>query len=177
MKSMIEHLAQYAAYHRDPRNIRTHLVGIPIIFMAVGILLSRPVVEVAGVPLTLAWAVSALAALFYLRLDLRYGVVMSALTALSAWVGGLVAALDTTLWLEIGLGLFVGGWIVQFVGHFYEGRKPAFFDDLLGLLVGPLFVTAEIANALGLRLEVRDAVEAIAGRPAHRRGRAAPISG
>jgi uncharacterized membrane protein YGL010W len=26
--------------------------------------------------------------------------------------------------------------VIQFIGHWYEGRKPAFVDDLIGLLVG-----------------------------------------
>lgn len=31
MKTLIDHLSQYADYHRDPRNIRTHFVGVPMI--------------------------------------------------------------------------------------------------------------------------------------------------
>jgi uncharacterized membrane protein YGL010W len=46
-------------------------------------------------------------------------------------------------WLGWGLGFFVVGWIVQFIGHYYEGRKPAFVDDLTGLLVAPMFVVLE----------------------------------
>lgn len=42
MKTLVDHLSQYANYHRDPRNIATHFVGIPMIVLAVTILLSRP---------------------------------------------------------------------------------------------------------------------------------------
>ena len=35
------------------------------------------------------------------------------------------------------------------VGHWWEGRKPAFVDDLVGLLVGPMFVVAEWLFAAG----------------------------
>ena len=45
MKNLVEHLSQYASYHRDPRNIATHFVGIPMIVVAVTVLLSRPGVE------------------------------------------------------------------------------------------------------------------------------------
>ena len=31
MKSLVDHLSQYAAYHRDPRNIASHFIGIPLI--------------------------------------------------------------------------------------------------------------------------------------------------
>ena len=47
------------------------------------------------------------------------------------------------------MGFFVVGWVIQFIGHYYEGRKPAFVDDLVGLLVGPMFVIAEALFALG----------------------------
>ncbi|MFP3617105.1 Mpo1-like protein, partial [Paraburkholderia sp. SIMBA_050] len=80
-----------------------------------------------------------------LRLDLRFGVVMTALFALGLWAAQTLALLPTAQWLGIGIGAFVVGWIVQFVGHWFEGRKPAFVDDLVGLIVGPLFVVAEVA--------------------------------
>ena len=34
------------------------------------------------------------------------------------------------------LGLFVVGWIFQFIGHAYEGKRPEFFKDLRFLFVG-----------------------------------------
>jgi uncharacterized membrane protein YGL010W len=37
-------------------------------------------------------------------------------------------------------GLWVVAWIAQFYGHYVEGAKPAFLDDLLFLSIGPLFV-------------------------------------
>ena len=53
------------------------------------------------------------------------------------------AAQTTGTWLALGIGLFFVGWVIQFIGHIFEGRKPAFVDDLIGLVVGPLFVVAE----------------------------------
>lgn len=163
MKTLVDHLSQYAEYHRDRRNIATHFVGIPLIVLAVAELLSRPGLEVAGLWLSPAALVAAAAAIFYLRLDLRYGLLMSALLLLSLWFGAVLAVQSTTLWLSVGVALFVIGWIIQFVGHYYEGRKPAFVDDLMGLLVGPLFVVAELGFMLGLRKDVEQAVEERAG--------------
>lgn len=163
MKTLVEHLSQYAEYHRDRRNIATHFVGIPLIVLAVAELLSRPGLELAGLWLSPAVLVAAAAAIFYLRLDLRYGLLMSALLLLSLWFGAALAVQSTTLWLSVGVALFVIGWIIQFVGHYYEGRKPAFVDDLMGLLVGPLFVVAELGFMLGLRKDVEQAVEERAG--------------
>lgn len=163
MKTLIDHLAQYAAYHRDRRNIASHFVGIPMIVLAVTVLLARPAVEVAGLWLSPATLVALAAALFYLRLDLRFGLLMSALLGLCLWAAANLASQPTGLWLGSGIGLFVLGWVIQFVGHYYEGRKPAFVDDVMGLVIGPLFVVAEAAFLLGMRREVEQAVVQRAG--------------
>ena len=48
MRTLIDHLSNYADYHRDRRNILTHLVGVPLIVSAVAILLSRPALDVVA---------------------------------------------------------------------------------------------------------------------------------
>jgi uncharacterized membrane protein YGL010W len=158
MRSLTDHLSNYADYHRDRRNIATHFVGIPVIVLSIAALLSRPAVDVGGLPLSPALAAIAGTCVFYLRLDLRYGVTMTALMGLAAAFGAHVATWSTTAWLATSLGMFVGGWAMQFVGHFFEGRKPAFVDDLVGLVVGPLFVVAEAGFAAGLRSELHDEI-------------------
>ncbi|MBP6897998.1 MAG: DUF962 domain-containing protein [Pseudacidovorax sp.] len=168
MKTLTEQLSTYAGYHRDPRNIATHFIGIPMIVLAVVVLLSRPGFMLAGLSLTPAVIASLLAMAYYLRLDLRFGAVMGALLALALWFGDWAAALPTAQWLTVGVGGFVVGWAFQFVGHWYEGRKPAFVDDLMGLLIGPLFVVAEAAFMLGLCQTLRQAVEQRAGPVRHR---------
>ena len=72
MKTLTDQLAQYAAYHRDRRNIATHFVGIPMIVVAVATLLSRPGLDAAGW-LTPALLVTGLTVAYYLLLDLRFG--------------------------------------------------------------------------------------------------------
>lgn len=163
MKSLVDHLSQYAAYHRDPRNIASHFVGIPLIFVAVAVLLSRPGWPVGPVLVSPALLVAVASAWFYLRLELRLGVLMTVLLGLAVWLGQVLAAQSTSMWLGSGLGMFVVGWVIQFVGHYYEGRKPAFVDDLTGLIVGPLFVVVEAGFLLGLRGELKRAIEERAG--------------
>jgi uncharacterized membrane protein YGL010W len=48
------------------------------------------------------------------------------------------------------LGLFIAGWVLQFVGHAIEGNKPAFFGNPLYLLVGPLWLLRRLGAALGI---------------------------
>jgi uncharacterized membrane protein YGL010W len=159
MKTLTEQLTQYAAYHRDRRNVMTHFVGIPMIVVAVTILLARPSFTVGDWFITPALIVATLLTLYYLKLDLRYGLVMGVLLALSLAVAGEVADAPYATWLGSGIGLFVVGWIIQFVGHHYEGRKPAFLDDIMGLAIGPLFVVAEAGFLLGLRKDVEASIE------------------
>ena len=170
MKTLTERLTDYAAYHRDPRNIATHFVGIPMVVVAVTTLLSRPVLGVMGpVPLSLAVLAAVASALFYLRTELRFGLLMSALLVPAVALGAWLASLSTAVWLGTGVGLFAVGWVFQFVGHYhYEHRKPAFVDDLVGLLVGPMFLVAEVGFALGLLGPVRQRIEARVG-PTHLR--------
>ncbi|MCE4056121.1 Mpo1 family 2-hydroxy fatty acid dioxygenase [Pseudomonas sp. Au-Pse12] len=172
MKSLVDHLSQYAAYHRDPRNIASHFIGIPLIVVAVAVLLSRPAWSMAGLSWSPALLLALAASVFYLRLELRLGVLMTVLMGLSVWLGQVLAAHGTGLWLSCGLGLFVIGWVIQFIGHYYEGRKPAFVDDLSGLIVGPLFVVAELAFLLGLRHDLKQAIEQRSGPVALRHKKA-----
>jgi uncharacterized membrane protein YGL010W len=171
MKSLVDHLSQYAAYHRDPRNIASHFIGIPLIFVAVAVLLSRPGWPVGAILISPALLVAVASAWFYLRLELRLGVLMTLLLGLAVWLGQALAAQSTATWLASGLGMFVVGWVIQFVGHYYEGRKPAFVDDLTGLIVGPLFVVVEAGFLLGLRDDLKRAIEERAGPVALRNPR------
>lgn len=158
MKTLEQHLVNYASYHRDVRNIRTHFVGIPLIVLAVAQLLAQ--VPLGG-GLTLLAPVLLASCAFYLVLSRPLGVLMTVLMLLTGWAGTLLAAQPGALWL--GLLLFVLGWVIQFVGHWYEGRKPAFVDDLLGLLVGPLFVVVEWLFLLRLCQPLQAAITAGAG--------------
>ncbi len=140
----VDLMSMYAAYHRDTRNIATHFVGIPMIVFAVSVLLARPAFELAGWTLTPIHVVWLLATLWYLsRGEFVLGLATSLVNGVLMLLALPLASGSTGTWLAWGVGAFVLGWIIQFVGHKYEGRKPAFVDDLVGLLVGPMFVVAE----------------------------------
>ena len=150
MRNANQLMIDYAAYHRDKRNIATHFVGIPMIVFSIGILLARPAFDVGGITLTPIWIVWAAATLWYLALgNVALGIAVSVVNGVLIWFGAPLAAGSVASWLAWGIGTFIVGWVIQFVGHYYEGKKPAFVDDLLGLLTGPMFVTAEAMFALG----------------------------
>ncbi len=157
-------LVQYARYHRDRRNIATHLVGVPLIIFGAGVLLSRATLEWGGVKTTLAWvALAALAAWTLSRGQFALGLATMLFTAALVWAAHGLAGAQPALWLAVGLGVSALGWLIQFIGHYYEGRKPAFTDDLVGLFVGPMFVVLELLSMAGLCRPLMAHVEQAAG--------------
>ncbi|RJY08814.1 DUF962 domain-containing protein [Aurantiacibacter aquimixticola] len=162
MSDIARTLADYGEYHRDHRNVLTHAAGVPMIVLALEVLMARPAfaMPLLGIEATPALIVSALAAFWYLQLDFKMGLLMTVLLAIFYAVGRQIAEVSTLAWLGGGVALFVVGWLFQFVGHHYEGRKPAFLDDLRSFLVGPLFMVAEGLFALGLAPGLRREVKA-----------------
>lgn len=52
-------------------------------------------------------------------------------------------------------GSFVGGWALNLVGHkFYEGNAPAFQDDPLSFVAGPIWDARQVVRKLGGNDEV-----------------------
>jgi len=163
MKTLLDQLSNYADYHRSERNIATHLIGIPMIVVAIMVLLSRPIWMVSDLALSPAVFIVVVLLLYYLRLHLGLGLIMSALLVSGLFLSAWVASLDDSIWLVAGVGGFLLGWVIQFIGHYFEGRKPAFFDDVMGLAIGPLFVVAEVLFKLGLFSELAQEVETRSG--------------
>ena len=164
MRTATELLAQYAAYHRDRRNIVSHFVGVPMIVFSLGVLLARPSLAAGGLVLTPSWVVFVVAAAWYVtRGDALLGVAASAAVAALLWLGLQVSGGSTSVWLGCGLGFFAAGWLIQFIGHWYEGRKPAFVDDLVSLVVAPMFVVAEAMFMLGWNKPLLSEIERRAG--------------
>jgi uncharacterized membrane protein YGL010W len=66
------------------------------------------------------------------------------LIALSIVLGLGAMAVPGLLWPAVGL--FVAGWVLQFVGHAVEGKPPEFFKDWRFLLVGLRWWMAKVGG-------------------------------
>lgn len=166
MRPALELLVRYARYHRDPRNITTHLVGVPMVVFATAVLLSRATLQLGGLKTTLAWvAFAALWAWTLSRGQFLLGVATTLFTAALAWAAHGIVDLTPSSWLALGLGLLLVGWAAQSIGHYYEGRKPAFADDFAGWLVAPMFVVLELLAMAGLCRPLLARIEQAAGTP------------
>ncbi len=122
-------LAQYSLSHQHPMNERIHFLAVPLIMLTlIGLMFEiHPAV---------AYVFLAASMVYYLRLSLVFSAVMTVWTALMLMV---VFAMGEHR-LLICVSVFVGAWVLQFIGHKVEGQKPSFFEDVQYLWVGPLFV-------------------------------------
>jgi len=159
MKTLEEQMAFYAAYHQDLRNKATHFVGVPAIMLSLFIPLAWLRVEVGGITLTAAMLFAAIVLVYYFLLDLPLALAMLLITGILVWAGERIAGQGTAQgWVWFGV-LFVGGWILQLVGHGFEGRKPALADNLLQIFVAPIFLCAELFFALGYKAKLHADVQ------------------
>jgi len=133
-------LAHYGESHQNPRNELIHFIAIPLIMLSlVGMLFAlHPYV---------AYVFVAASMVYYARLSAVFFVSMAVWSVLFL---GLVFAMGPLV-LPLSIAIFVGAWILQFIGHKIEGKKPSFFEDIQYLWVGPLFVLSKLFGKLGIR--------------------------
>jgi uncharacterized membrane protein YGL010W len=138
MASQSSLFEDYGAYHRDRRNLICHEIGIPLIVLAIVALLRLVPLPGGG---NIAGIAVALLLLYYIVAFGRTQLAAVVIAAIGLVVLYYAAAYLTWPW---AVGVFVVGWIFQFVGHHYEGKSPAFLTNLLHLLVGPLWVASHL---------------------------------
>jgi uncharacterized membrane protein YGL010W len=166
MTSLAGHLRSYAAYHADARNKLTHFFGVPLVtfalFLALGWL--RFVHDPQG-PWTAAALFYVVVFLYYIALDWRVALGLAPFTLALLWLADRVALWPFSESLVVFLATFVGGWVIQLLGHAIEGKRPALADNVLQIFNAPLFLAAEVAFLLGLRQDLRGAAAGTAKEP------------
>ena len=163
MKTLDQQMAIYAAYHRNRWNKLTHFIGVPAIIFS--ILIPMAWVSIGG-DLTLAHVFVGAVLAYYFLLDVPLALATTVATGALLYAAKLAAGTGAVSgWIWFGT-FFVGGWILQLVGHVFEGRKPALADNLFQIFVAPIFLVAEVFFALGLKRDVLEKVEANLVHPA-----------
>lgn len=159
MKSLEEQMSFYAAYHQDRRNKISHFIGVPAIIFGLFIALGWLRVEIAGFTLTAALVLAAVVMVWYFMLDVPLALAMLAVNGILLYLAGQVAVLplkESALWFLVFFG---GGWVIQLIGHVYEGRKPALVDNFFQVFVAPIFLAAEAFFAFGYKPDLHKAVQ------------------
>jgi len=103
--------------------------------------------------------IGAIAVLAWIALDTGIGLIMAAIMV-PAWYAAeaLAGALGHSGSLTAFAVLFVGGWALQFLGHHYEGKRPALLDNIFQGFIGPMFLVAETLVASGYRPDLAEMI-------------------
>jgi uncharacterized membrane protein YGL010W len=166
MKSLADQLDTYAAYHADGRNKLTHFFGVPLVTFSLFLFLAwlRFVHDREG-PFTGAALFYLIVFIYYLCLDWKIALAQTPFSLGLLWLADRVALWPFAESLLVFAATFVGGWIIQLVGHAFEGKRPALTDNFMQIFNAPLFLTAEVAFWLGWREDLRKAVRHLQPAP------------
>jgi uncharacterized membrane protein YGL010W len=155
MRTADQWLTEYGASHQNPTNEALHWVCVPVILWCVlGFLWITPFPSDVRSALPAAnWAtvVSLVAIIYYAILSVRLALGIVPLLALMLWsLDALSRNSVAPMWL-ICVTLFVLAWIGQFIGHAIEKKRPSFFKDVQFLMIGPMWLLANLYQRLGIR--------------------------
>ena len=145
-------LGNYSEDHRNPTNILIHWICVPlIVWTAIAALWTIPVPAMLGRAGFWAGVAMFASLVFYLRLSkpLAFGMLV-VYVIMGVTCEALFRSLGASGLLMLAGVIFVLAWIAQFVGHNIEGRRPAFFTDLVYLLIGPAWIVAKILRRVGI---------------------------
>ena len=131
-------LNEYGESHKNKTNIIIHAIAVPAIyFVTLGLLWSLPTpIFLDYFDITWAHVLVIPTLYYYFKLSGPIGAAMTLLSIVSFFGIKLLEGLSIPVW-QVCVSIFVVMWILQFVGHHVEGKKPSFFKDIQFLLVGP----------------------------------------
>lgn len=146
MKKKSQMFNIYAAQH-DAHIIKiTHFIGVPITFFSIQLFLNI----ISFDSISLAWLLLIFLFGFYLFLDIFLALITAFFLFFITTFAQLVFYLSThQMSLLIAILCFILGWVVQFIGHYYGKKKPAFLTNIFQMSMAPLFLTAEVCEFFG----------------------------
>lgn len=125
--SLDKFIRDYESYHRDPFNIKIHVICVPLIILSVlGMLNAIPI---AWGPVRIGHVVCLLYLSYYVFYARSYLLPCLAMFAALIAIDLQLAKLSIQLYLSLHISVFVVCWILQFWGHKVEGNRPAFIDN------------------------------------------------
>lgn len=160
MQPLSKLVLDYSAYHRDGRNKLTHVFGVPIVVYSLFIPLGWFRFAHSDLPITFATVFFAITLICYFRIDKAVGLGVAPISATLLYLAEQTSTLPFRESFAWFVGSFVVGWAIQFLGHYFEGRKPALFDNILQVFNAPLFLVVELYFLLGFKKDLKALVDA-----------------
>ncbi len=148
--------AEYGESHRNATNKLIHWICVPLIFWTIlGFISLIPSKSICfiyiGCISYISLAAMALVTIFYMRLSFLIGLIMIfVMLLMESFAYGINIRFKENSWI-VYLAVFIITWILQFVGHKIEGKKPSFLKDLQFLLIGPIWLLSFILKKLGIK--------------------------
>ena len=173
MKTIHNWFEEYSESHQNKMNKIIHWVCIPLIFWSIIALLS--LIPHSYLDLfnhtflndIMHWGtvIILLGLIFYLRLSFKIfiGMMLFSVCVLmdiyytlilfdTYGFFGFFKTLNNNIFLlYFSVIIFVFAWILQFVGHKIEGKKPSFLKDVQFLLIGPAWLLAFVYDKLSIK--------------------------
>ncbi|MFP3593777.1 DUF962 domain-containing protein [Chryseobacterium sp. SIMBA_038] len=148
--------AEYAESHRNSTNKLIHWICVPLIFWTIlGFISLIPSMSICfryiGCISCVSLFAMLLVTIFYMRLSFLIGLIMLfVMTLMESFAYGINIRFKENSWI-VYLAVFIVTWILQFVGHKIEGKKPSFLKDLQFLLIGPIWLLSFVLKKLGIK--------------------------
>jgi uncharacterized membrane protein YGL010W len=148
-------LEKYGESHQNATNKLIHWLCVPtIVFTLFGVLYAIPFLTERSAVTNWATVFYVVCILYYVRLSMPIAM------GLAIICGAMVMGVDTVFnavdrdpvtLAKIMFGLFAGAWVLQFIGHKIEGKKPSFLEDVQFLMVGPAWLLHFIYKKVGIK--------------------------
>ena len=163
MRKIEKLIKEYGESHQNKTNKLIHWFCVPAIFFSIIVLVwCIPLGPLEFVRINdfkyINWATLSIIFVFiyYLLLSPRLTFGMLVFSVGCLYLTNLIeniilnGNLKVSLWI-IALGIFALSWIVQFLGHKIEGKKPSFLRDIQFLLIGPAWLMHFIYQKLNIK--------------------------
>ena len=163
MKKINLLLNEYGESHKNKINKLIHWICVPCIFFSiVALVWCIPLGPLESIKINsfqyINWATLAIGFVFlyYIMLSPLLSLGMIGFSVLCLYITNylenliIIGKINFQLWL-IALVIFIISWIVQFVGHEIEGKKPSFLKDLQFLLIGPVWLMHFVYKKLNIK--------------------------
>lgn len=157
MSRVAKYLAAYQSFHTKCITQITHFIGVPLIIFALLILFGWVHVRVPNLfDMPLAWLLTLIVLIYYFFLDITLAAAMTVfLVLLNLLAAYFSQPVPTWHAGKIFIITFVLGWALQFIGHIFESKKPAFLSNLKHLIIAPLFLMAELFFCCGWKKDLQ----------------------
>lgn len=161
MDKLIKKFSNYHRYHTKTATVVTHFIGVPLVTFAFMVFLGWMKLVIPTLFSTnLAWVALFCLLVYYFMLDVTLAAITGILLIILCFFASYASQYGpTAASLKIFFSTLVIGIILQLVGHAFEKRKPAVFDNLSQALIAPMFIVSEFLFLFGYRHDLKIALK------------------